>query len=177
MPSRLSNYCLMFHKMFFMDKFKIHSNFDYPILKSFIIKIPFLSDTPFTKVEFSKLILLFYLLSGQKPKILITYCNTHGVKKVQISGLILHSSTSNFFFKFLLSRSLPITSQFTPFEIFSGNNFNFFMNQKTQDDDILCQVLNLSFKFSYQILMQTQIKSKDYLKTSLISLKIPCKLA
>lgn len=176
MPSRISRYCLIFHKMFFIDKFRIKNNFQCPILNKFIVKVPFCSNIS-TKAEFYKLVVMFYLLTGQKPKILVTRCSLQGLKKVQVCGIVLHLLTSNFFFKFLIFRSLPLTPQFTPFKIFSGKNFNFLLSQKTQDDDILLQLLHLSSLFSYQILMQTRVTSKDFLKTSLISLKIPCEFA
>lgn len=175
MHNRLFQYQLMLYKMFFFDKFTVKNSFQCPTIKQFTIIIPFLS-TIFQKFELYKLITLLYLLSGQKPKLVITSKNFQGLKKVVITKIISHIQPSNFFIKFLICRSLALRSSFNPFVITTNKNFEFGLKQKTQDDDILYQILNLTSSFTYHILVKTDCLKASFLQTLLFSFKIPCKL-
>lgn len=169
------NFYFLHRKMYFFDKFNLKNTFQYPMLKQFSIKVPFCSSI-FRKIELYKLLLFLYLLSGQKPKILVAHRSLKGLKKVQIRGLSLDLAISNLFLKFIIFRSMPLMTQFALFKPYQSETFNILLKYKTQDDDILLQLLNLTSRFSYQLSIKSHLIPKDYRKTLLISLKVPCKI-
>lgn len=175
MQTRLFKHQLFFYKMFFFDKFTIKNSFQCHTVKQFAVKVPFL-PTIFKKFELYKLLVTLYLLSGQKPKLVITYRNIQGLKKIFISNIISHIQPSNLFIQFLIYRSLALKSSFAPFVITTNKNFGFVLKQKTQDDDILSQLLNLTSSFSYHILVKTDFSYPIFLQALLYSFKIPCRL-
>ena len=99
MNKQLKFYKSLFHKSFFVDKFFLDNYYQCPQLKTIVLK--FIMNSQF-KFEFCKAVLMFYLLTGQKPKLLIKNYNLRGIKKKKVLGLLLTLKNYEFFLNFLI---------------------------------------------------------------------------
>jgi ribosomal protein L5 len=169
-------YKSLFNRSFFFDKFYFKNNYQCPKISSVCLRV----GSPVylnSKFKFYKILILFYLLTGQKPKILIKIHTLRGVKKKKIVGLLLTLRKNISFFNFLVLRQLPLILFFQPFNVkFFTFNFSFSLIQKTHDDDILYQLLKISDNFKYQITLCTTAISTFQLQTLLLNFKIPCQM-
>jgi len=110
--SNISLYQTLSSKNFFLDKFNFKNVYQCPIINSLSIKI---SVTPIlgSKSNFYKILIFLYLLTGQKPSILIEKYSVRGIKKKKIKFIftVLRKSNLNNFLKFIVFRKLS----FLPF--------------------------------------------------------------
>lgn len=175
MNKQLKFYKSLFNKSFFVDKFYFDNSYQCPRIKTIVIKFTVNSQFEF-KFKFYKVLLAFYLLTGQKPKLLIKNYNLRGVKGKKVLGLLLTLKSYDFFLNFLILRQLALISFFKPFSLDKKYSFTAFLTQKTQDDDILFQLLNMPKLYKYQICLNLTSVSKFQLQTLLLNFKIPCQL-
>jgi hypothetical protein len=166
----------LFSKSFFFDKFLLNNVYQYPKINSLELKFSNLSQLGLNKIKFCKIVLLFYLLTGQQPQLLIKNCNLRNIKRKKIVGLVLTMHQYDYFFNFLIQRQLALMSSFFPaFLLTQESTFTFEVTQKVQDDDILFQVLKVSDVLKYQVCLKSTSLLKSHLQSLLINLKIPCK--
>src|SRR5690348_7139066 len=138
---RILLYKSLFNRSFFFDKFSFRNNYQCPQVSSVRLRLNSPSYLIF-KFKFYKILILFYLLTGQKPNILIKMYSLRGIKKKKIIGLLITLRKDISFFNFLVFRQLPLVPFFQPFRINKVTfNFSFSLIQKTHDDDILFQLL------------------------------------
>ena len=173
---RIAFYKSLFNRSFFFDKFYFKNSYQCPQVRSLRVRV----SSPVylkSKFKFYKILILFYLLTGQKPRILIKMYNVRGIKKKKIIGILLTLRKNTSFFNFIIYRQLPLIRFFQSFNLKNFTfNFSFSLTQKTQDDDILCQLLKISDIFKYQVTLNTTAISTFQLQTLLINFKIPCKI-
>jgi hypothetical protein len=174
MKNKVNLYKSLFNKSFFFDKISYNNVYQCPRITAVITKFFICSQFNIRKSAFTKVVLLFYLLIGQKPKFLVKNCNIRGIKKKKIFGLIITSQNYDFFLDFLVFRQLPLISFFQKFLLNEGFGFTFDIKQKIHDDDILFQVLKVADTLRYQVRLSTTSLCKSQLQTLLINFKIPC---
>jgi ribosomal protein L5 len=173
MNKQLKFYKSLFNKSFFIDKFSFDSIYQCPQINTLTVLLIINSHFGF-KFKFYKVILSFYILTGQKPKILVKNYNLRGIRKKKVVGLILNLKHYEFFLNILILRQLALIPFFRPFSLSERSKFFININQKTYDDDILFQLLKISEVFKYQIFFNTNSSCKFRLQTLLINFKIPC---
>ena len=80
----ISTYKALFQKSFFFDKFGYHNIFQLPKIRA----VQLTAHTHLeNKLAVSKLILLFYILTGQKPRILLKDVVVRSTRRKRITGL------------------------------------------------------------------------------------------
>jgi hypothetical protein len=172
--TQIQIYQQLFSKSFFFDKFTFGNIYQYPKIKSLNIQFIIYPKLEINKLKFCKLILFFYLIMGQRPQFLIKSCNIKNTQSSKIIGLKLTLHHYFYFLELLIRRQLPLmASLFQPSLI--NNIFTFEVIQKTQDDDILFQALQILDSIKYQICLKSNSFLRSHLQSLLINLKIPLK--
>lgn len=167
----------LFSKSFFFDKFLFDNVYQYPKFSSLKLKFFLSSKSEFNKIKFCKIVSLFYLLTGQRPQLLIKNCSLRNIKRKKIIGLLLtvRQSQYNYFFDYLIRRQFALAvPSFQPFLLAHKSTFIFEIAQKIQDDDILFQLLKVSDFVRYHVCLKSTSLSKSHLQSLLINLKISC---
>ena len=167
----------LFSKSFFFDKFLFDNVYQYPKFSSLKLKFFLPPKFEVNKIKFCKIVSLFYLLTGQRPQLLIRNCSLRNLKRKKIIGLLLtiRQPQYHYFFDFLIQRQLALTVPVVPsFSLAHKATFTFEVVQKVQDDDLLFQALKVSDFVRYQVCLKSTSLSKSHLQTLLINLKIPC---
>lgn len=174
---KINFYQQLFYKNFFIDKFLVKNIFQCSNIKNFTIQlIPNLKI--YSKVNFSKIVLLFYLLTGQKPKIFLKNCFTKGLTKKRITHFLITLNIFDFLRNFIIFKQLTLVTSSNFFlPKFSHKIFTLFLNYKFQDDDILLQELKISEFFKYQIFLKVSSRNFFHFQSFLIGLKIPCQIS
>jgi ribosomal protein L5 len=168
-------YNILFSKSFFFDKFSINNVYQYPQLRSIELKISS-KMLQLDKYNFIKMIFLFYLITGQKSRVLIQTCNILSFRRKKVIGLSLTIHDFKFVLDFLIKRQLALLPFFQCFGLRDKSVLTFNFEQKVQDDDILFQLLNLTTIFKYQITLKSTSIKRSYLQFLLMSYKIPVKI-
>ena len=169
-------YKSLFSKSFFFDKFILTNIFQYPKISYLKIKFFISSQLNLSKLKYCKIILLFYLLTGQKPKVLIKNYKIRAIKRKKVTGLLLTLHQYDYFLDFLIKRQFALIPFFKPFLIRNISTFNFDISQSIHDDDLLFQVLQFTDVINYKLCLKTVSSVKSHLESFLINFKIPCKL-
>jgi len=167
-------YQQLFSKSFFFDKFTFDNIFQYPKIKSLNMQFIISSKLEINKFKFCKLVLFFYLVTGQRSQFLIKSCNIKNTQSNKVIGLKLTLHRYFYFLELLIRRQLPLMTSFQP-SLLTHNIFTFEVIQKTQDDDILFQALQILDTIKYQICLKSNSFSRSHLQSLLINLKIPLK--
>lgn len=164
-------YKSIFNRSFFFDKCSFVSIYQCPKIKSITLR---LGTEVCSKFLYSKLLIFFYLITGQKPSVLIKNISSRGIKKKIVSGGLLTIRKFDLFLNFFVFRQLPLIPFFKFFSIKSGSyNVPFVIKQRTQDDDLLSQALKISEPFKYCVVLQTNSNTSIHLQTLLNNFKIP----
>lgn len=170
-------YKQLFSKSFFFDKFIFVNIYQYPKIKSLKIQFTVFPQLGINKFKFCKLVLFFYLITGQRPHFLVKSCNVKNTQRSKVVGLELNLHRCGYFFDFLISRQLPLIASVFQSFLFINNSFIFEVIQKIQDDDILFQALQVPDSLKYQICLKSNSFLQSHLQSLLINLKIPLKNA
>lgn len=116
-------------------------------------------------------------MTGQKPLILIKNASLRGIKKKKVMGLSLTLRSFEQFLNFFIFRQLSLIPFFKSFSLKNTTTkVSFIIKQKTQDDDLISQLLKIDGAFPYRIMIQTTTSKLIYLQTLLINYKIPIQL-
>jgi hypothetical protein len=167
-------YKSIFNRSFFFDKCTFTNIYQCPKFKSITVRVNL--DTC-SKFLYYKLLIFFYLLTGQKPTVLIKKCSLRGIKKKKIVGLSLTLRKFELFTSFFVFRQLPLVPFFRSFLIKNLiTSVSFGIEQRTQDDDVLLQLLKINDPFHYFVTFQTTANTTAKLQTLLIASKVPCRL-
>jgi hypothetical protein len=135
------------------------------------LKVP-LRRSGFTRNKLVRVLLLFYLITGQKPQLLIQSYSFRGIKKKGIIGFGLHFCKTSSFLETLTYRQVAVLSLSSVHtETSSGSGFSLFY--KTQDDDMLAQEIKIFDTFEYNIFLATKAFSVSHMKSLVQFLKIP----
>lgn len=171
-------YKSLFHKSFFFDKFFLKNVFQCP--KITFLQLKFFNSTAkvtLNKVQFAKLFLLFYLLTGQRPQLLTKYCNLRSAQRKKVMGLLLTLHNYMYFFNFLTHRQLALlTPEYFASKLISRKALTLSISHKIHDDDIFYQALKLIDLLPYQITLNSNALSKAHFQALLVSFKVPCTL-
>jgi hypothetical protein len=167
-------YRSIFNRSFFFDKCTFKNLYQCPKFHSIMVRINFDNCSKFL---YYKLLVFFYLLTGQKPTTLIKNCSLRGVKKKKIIGISLTLRKFELFYCFLVFRQLPLVPFFRSFLIKNLiATASFVFEQRTQDDDILLQLLRIIEPVTYLVIFQTTACTSSHLQTLLRNFKVPCRL-
>lgn len=178
LTKQIQIYKQLFSKSFFFDKFIFVNIYQYPKIKSLKIQFTISPQLELNKFKFCKLVLFFYLITGQRPHFLVKSCNVKNTQRRKVVGLELNLYKYVYFFDFLIRRQLSlITSVFQSFVFINNTIFIFEIIQKIQDDDILFQALQVPDFLKYQICLKSNSFLQSHLQSLLINLKIPLKNA
>lgn len=176
LSSKLELYKYLFYKSFFFDKYLVKSVYQCPKIQFLKLKFLLSSQVDLTKFKFCKLIFLFYLITSQRPKLLVQSCNLRNTQHKKITGFRLTLHRCTFFINFLMQRLVIFSSIYQPILLTYKRALTFEISQKVQDDDILSQCLNISNLLKYQVTLISNSKLKSHLRSLLFVFKIPCKL-
>jgi hypothetical protein len=173
--TQIQIYQQLFSKSFFFDKFTFGNIYQYPKIKSLNIQFISCPKLELNKFKFCKLVLFFYLVTGQRPQFLIKSCNIKNTQSTKIVGLGLTLHHYFYFLELLIRRQLPLMASLFQSSLLSNNIFTFEVSQKIQDDDILFQALQIVDSIQYQICLKSNSFLRSHLQSLLINLKIPLK--
>lgn|SRR5256885_12221192 len=173
--TQIQIYQQLFSKSFFFDKFTFGNIYQYPKIKSLNIQFIISPKLEINKFKFSKLVLFFYLVTGQRPQFLMKSCNIKNTQSRKIIGLELTLHQYLYFLEFVVRRQLPLMTSLFQSSLLSNNIFTFEIIQKIQDDDILFQALQILDSIKYQICLKSNSFLRSHLQSLLINLKIPLK--
>src|SRR6185312_9958065 len=100
----------LYSKSFFFDKFSFDNVYQYPKFSSLQLKVVFPSNIEVNKIKICKIISMFYLLTGQKPQLVIENCRLRNIKRKKVVGVFLtmHQPQYKYFFDFLIQRQLAL---------------------------------------------------------------------
>lgn len=163
----------LFSKSFFFDKFNIGNIYQYPKINSLKVQFMISSKFEINKFKFSKLLLFFYLVTGQCPHFLVKNYNVKNKQCNKIIGLQLTLHHYIYFFDFLIRRQIPVMISDFKSILLTNKVFVFEVSQKIQDDDILFQALQILDSIKYQVYVQSNSLLHSHLQTLLINFKIP----
>jgi hypothetical protein len=167
-------YKSIFNRSFFFDKCAFTNVYQCPELKSITVRVNF---DICSKFLYYKLLVFFYLLTGQKPTTLVKNFSLRGIKKKKIMGISITLRKFDLFSYFIIFRQLPIVPFFRFFLIKNlTTTASFVLNYRTQDDDILSQLLKISDSFTYFLTFKTTASTSSNLQTLLVNFKLPCRL-
>ena len=167
-------------KNFFFDKHKLINNYKFFKISKLYISIPF-ANMHTSKSFFYKSLIFLYCLSGVKPNIQIkkVKINGRGIKKKQVTNLFLSLTglPVSAVLYFIIFRRLPLIKFFQFFSLTSHKVFSFNLKVALGDDDLLLQMFNFSAPFKMHVsLFMNPFLSISYIKSFLVSLKIPIKV-
>src|SRR5690349_6165391 len=103
---------ILFSKTFFFDKYSLDNVYQYPRINTLELTFFVSSHFGLSKFKLSKIVLLFYMLMGQRPKFLVKICNLRNIKRKKIIGFVLTVHQYNYFLSFLVQRQLSLVTQF-----------------------------------------------------------------
>lgn len=168
---------IIFSKTFFFDKYQVNNIYQYPQINTLELKFFISAHFGLNKFKLAKIVLLFYMLTGQRPKFLTKIYNVRNIKRTKIVGLLLTMHQYSYFFSFLVQRqlSLSTTQSFQSLVLTHESTFTFEVTQRVYDDDILFQALKLLDILKYQISLKSTSLVREHLRSLLIGFKIPCK--
>jgi hypothetical protein len=164
-------YKSIFNRSFFFDKCSFISTYQCPKIKSINIKV---GAEVCSKFFYYKLLIFFYLITGQKPSVLIRTTSLRGIKKKKVMGCFLTLKKFDLFLNFFVFRQLSLIPFFKFFLLKkAGTSISFLIKQRTHDDDLLSQLLKIYESFSYYVVFQTTAITPAHLQTLLTNFKIP----
>lgn len=165
----------LFHKSFFFDKFLLKNVFQCPKITFLQLKFFSSPQMGLNSLKFSKLVLLFHLLTGQCPQLLLKQCNLRSIQRNKVVGLQLTLQNYAYFFNFLILRQLALlTPSYQPQQLTCQSMITLNVNHKVYDDDILYQATKIADLIKYQIIINSDALTKSHFCTLLTNFKIPC---
>jgi hypothetical protein len=170
--SRVGLYRSITNQSFFIDKYLFNSCYQYPRFKATVLSVSL--NNP-SKILYSKILLLFHIMTAQKPMVLISHGNHRGVKRKKVVGLLITVRDLDSFFRIFVYRQFCLMPQPYPFHL-TQSNLSLSLQYKTQDDDIVFQFLKIQQSIRYEIKCEINTSNLLYLKTLLLNSKIPCLL-
>jgi hypothetical protein len=175
LSTKVRLYKNLFHKSFFFDKFLTKNVFQCPKITSLQLKLFSSLQLGLNSLKLSKLILLFYLLTGQCPQLLLKQCNLRNTQRNKVLGLQLTLQNYASFFNFLTHRQLSLlTPSYQVQQLIQQSTVTLNITHKVYDDDILYQAIKLTDLIKYQIIISSNALTKSHFCTLLTNFKIPC---
>jgi hypothetical protein len=176
--NQVHTYKKLFSKSFFFDKFFLDNVYQFPKFSSLNLQFSIPVKTEFNKIMFCKVLSTFYLLTGQKPQLLVKNCSLRNIKRKKVMGMFItmHQPQCKAFFDFLVQRQFvfSVLSFQSGLAVKDKSTFAFNVRQKIHDDDILYQLLKISDFIRYQVCLKSTSLTKAHLQSLLVSWKIPC---
>lgn len=167
-------YKSLFSRSFLLDKFSYDSFYQCPKIEMSTLRFDTISQVA-SKVKLCRLMLMFYIVSGQKPKVLTKGFNLRGVRKKRVLGMVVSLKDYAPFLDFIIIQELPRISSFKAVLLRKKGNIVITLNQKIQEKCILCRVLGIS-EVNYSIHTKVLSLSKYHTQALLLCFKIPCRL-
>lgn len=175
LSTKVKLYKSLFHKSFFFDKFLIKNIFQCPKITYLQLKFFVSSRSIENKFQFTKMILFFYLLTGQYPQLLTRYSNLRNTQRKKIIGLHITVHNYMFFLNFLVFRQLTLlTPAYKNLHIISSKTLTLNLSHKVHDDDFFYQALKIAELLKYQVTINSNALTKSQFQTLLVNFKIPC---
>ena len=171
MSQSVYQFQLLYLRSFFVDKHAVRNILVCPTVLGMVLKVS-LGSLPLTCTLFSKIMFLFYIETGQKPQILIKGYNLRGIRKIRVVGLQLNLTISNRFYMYVLQRQVAISHRVLSSMVYSVKYCTFFLNYKTQDDDVLAQQIKFFGTLNYQATLRIKSSTHSHAETLLSNLKV-----
>lgn len=167
-------YKSLFSRSFLIDKFSYESIYQCPKIEMTTLRFDMISQVA-SKVKLCRLMLMFYIVAGQKPKVLTKDFNLRGVRKKRVLGMVVNLKDYISFLDFIIIQELPRISSFKAVLLREKGNTILTLNQKVQEKCILYRVLGIS-EVNYYIHMKVLSLSKYHTQALLLCFKVPCRL-